>query len=155
MDNEDPEKLVVAQQAWRRMFGFLMHTRPHRDAVLARLRLTPNDAKALQSLDADRGRSMTELAAAWGCDASTATWTVNRLERLGMAERRHHPHDRRYRLVVLTPAGVTTKTEVLKSMNATPPELLQLDEAELRALRDLLAKLPNGFDDTSGAGPNM
>lgn len=149
---EEREKLAVAEQAWRSMFGFLMHTRPHRDAVLARLRLTPNDAKALYSLDRDRGRTMTELAAAWRCDASTATWTVDRLERLGMAQRRSHPQDRRVRLVVLTAAGAATKTEMLQGMNATPRELLKLDVAELRSLRDLLARLPTGLEETPGAG---
>ncbi|MEV8630060.1 MarR family transcriptional regulator [Streptosporangium sp. NPDC051023] len=142
-DGTDSGKAAVAEQVWRSMFGFLMHTRPRRDAVLAHLGLTPTEAKALDSLDGETGRTMKELAAEWTCDASTATWTVDRLERLGMAERRPHPQDRRARLVFLTEPGVTTREEMVRGMNATPPELLGLDTEELHTLRTLLAKLPH------------
>jgi DNA-binding MarR family transcriptional regulator len=81
-------------------------------------------------------------AGEWRCDASTATWTVDRLERLGLAERRPHPHDRRAKLVVLTPAGASTRSQLLAGIYATPPELLELDPADLRTLRDLMARLP-------------
>ncbi|MEU1880492.1 MarR family winged helix-turn-helix transcriptional regulator [Streptosporangium sp. NPDC001559] len=141
---DDSDKTTVAEQVWRSMFGFIMHTRPRRDAVLTGLGLTPTEAKALDSLDGETGRTMKELAAEWSCDASTATWTVDRLERLHMAERRPRPGDRRVRLVVLTPLGVTTKEEMTRGMHMTPPELLDLGEEELRALRALLTKLPGG-----------
>jgi DNA-binding MarR family transcriptional regulator len=136
------ERAELAGQAWHSMFGFFTHTVPMREAVLARLGLTPTESRALNTLDREDGRTMKELAAAWGCDASTATWTVDRLERLGLAERRPHPRDRRVRLVMLTGKGTATRAELLAGMNATPPELLELDLADLRVLRDLLAKLP-------------
>lgn len=132
----------LAGDVWRRMFGFLIYTAPRREAVLARLGLTPNESRALTSLDAEHGRTMGELAAAWRCDASTATWTVNRLERLKLAERTSHASDRRVRLVVLTPSGVATRAELLAGMFATPPELLAFSDDQLRMLRALLAALP-------------
>lgn len=144
---DEREKLALAEQAWRRMFGFLMFTRPRRDAVLARLGLTPNDAKAIYSLDPERPRTMSELAKAWDCDASTATWIVDRLERLGLAERRSDARDRRVRQVVLTASGTATKSELLEGMFATPPELLDLTTEQLRELSDLLARLPAGLDE--------
>lgn len=139
----DDEKMALAGEVWRRMFGFLVGTAPRREAVLARLGLTPNESRALYSLDAAQGRTMSELAAAWTCDASTATWSVNRLERLGLAERRPHPTDRRVRLVVLTPHGEAVRRELLAGMYATPPELLTMSSEQLRTLRDLLANLPS------------
>ncbi len=144
----DRRKLAVAEEVWRGMFGFLMYTRPQRDAVMGQLGLTPNECKALYSLDGERSRTMKELAAAWSCDASTATWLVDRLERLGLAERRNRPQDRRVRLVVLTAKGVATKAALLQGMWATPPpELLDLTTEQLRALRDLLTHLPTGLDE--------
>jgi DNA-binding MarR family transcriptional regulator len=144
---EDRRKLALAEDVWRSMFGFLMHTRPQRDAAIGRLGLTPNECKALYSLDPERGRTMRELATAWQCDASTATWAVDRLERAGLAERRNHPHDRRVRLVVLTAKGADTKAALLDAMWTTPPELLELGTEQLQALRGLLANLPAGLDE--------
>lgn len=140
--SSDQNPRTVAQQTWRRMFGFFMHTRPQRDGVLDRLGLTPNDAKALHSLDPDQGRTMRELAGEWGCDASTATWIVGRLERLDLVRRSKDPRDGRVRRVLLTAAGTTTRTELREGLDAVPPELLTLDVDSLRALRDIFEKLP-------------
>lgn len=140
-------KRDLAQQVWERLFGFFVHTRPQRDLVLSELGLTPNDSKALYSLDPVTGRSMRELATAWKCDASTATWAVDRLERLRLAERRPHPRDRRVRLVVLTEKGRSVKTDLLESMYQAPPELLELTVKQLKDLRNLLGTLPTGLDE--------
>jgi DNA-binding MarR family transcriptional regulator len=67
---------------------------------------------------------------------------VDRLEERGLAERKASPTDRRVKLVVLSPLGAKTKTELLRQMFDPPPELLALDRADLEALRDALARLP-------------
>ena len=84
---------------------------------------------------------MRSLATEWGCDASTATWIVDRLETRGLAERRAHATDRRVRLVVLTPEGARIRERMLRGTYAPPPELLQLETTELLALRDATASL--------------
>ena len=140
--NEDGSKLALAAEAWRRIFGFFMSTRSQRDLVLERLGLTPNDARAFASLDEQRGRTMRSLADEWGCDASNATWMVDRLERRGFAERQMLPADKRVKLVRLTPLGVQTKQEFVAGMYAPPPELLDLDRADLEALVAAVATLP-------------
>ncbi|SEF18004.1 MarR family winged helix-turn-helix transcriptional regulator [Jiangella alba] len=132
---------TLAADTWRLMFDLLIRSRPERDAVLARLGLTANEYKALHSLDAEDGRTMKDLAAEWQCDASTATWTVDRLQRLDLAERRVHPTDRRARLVVLTARGAAMRAELLGAMYAPPADLLQLDDAQLRALHEALEPL--------------
>ncbi|WP_116951284.1 MarR family winged helix-turn-helix transcriptional regulator [Jiangella endophytica] len=132
---------TLAADTWRLMFDLLVRSRPERDAVLARLGLTANEYKALHSLDDQDGRTMKELAAEWQCDASTATWTVDRLQRLDLAERRVHPADRRARLVVLTPRGAAMRAELVRAMYAPPADLLRLDEAQLRALHEALTPL--------------
>ena len=130
-----------AQRVWRLMFNVLLRTAPQRTEVLGRLGLTPNDSRALASLDPKTGRSMRSLANEWRCDASNATWIVDRLERAGLAERRSLPEDRRVKLVVLTPKGIRTKAELMEAFYTTPPELLELDNAELEALERLLNRL--------------
>lgn len=133
------------------MFDFLMRTSPERTKSLGRRGLTPNDARALAALGTQTGRTMRSLADAWECDASNATWVVDRLERLGLAERRIAPEDRRVKLVVLTAKGKRTKAELMEEFHQPPAELLALERADLDALQRVLQKLalpPRG--DTDG-----
>src|ERR1700736_2955879 len=99
------DKAALAAEAWKRMFDFFMRTGVQRGRVLARMGLTPNDARALSALDVPGGRTMRSLADEWGCDASNATWIVDRLEKRGFAERRAIAGDRRGEVGVLHPAG--------------------------------------------------
>jgi DNA-binding MarR family transcriptional regulator len=135
------EKAAIAAAAWRRLFDFFISTRAQRDRTLERFRLTPNDAKALSTLDAKRGKPMRTLADAWGTDASNATWVVDRLERLGLAERRTVPHDRRVKLVVLTQKGRRIRDEIMRAFYRAPAELMALESYELRELVHILDKL--------------
>jgi DNA-binding MarR family transcriptional regulator len=138
---------TLAASAWRRIFDFIIATSQLRIELLARHGLTPNDSRALQTpgLEGD-GRTMRSLAAEWRCDASTATWTVDRLEAKGLAERRADAADRRVKLVVLTPHGVATKRALTAGIYAPPPELLELSEDELVELERAVSVLPVSSD---------
>ncbi len=125
------------------MFDFLMRTAPQRTGSLGRRGLTPNDARALSSLDSDVGRTMRSLADEWECDASNATWIVDRLERSGLAERRADPQDRRVKLVILTPKGVKMRAELMEEFHTPPNELLELSRNDLETLLRVLEKLPS------------
>jgi DNA-binding MarR family transcriptional regulator len=96
---------------------------------------------------------MGSLAEEWKCDASTATWIVDRLEQRGLAQRRPHPTDRRARLVVLTPAGVRLRAKTTGRMYVPPAELMELDLGELIALRDAVANLSPGTRARRKKGP--
>ena len=85
---------------------------------------------------------MRSLADEWECDASNATWIVDRLERAGLAQRRSVAHDRRVKLVVLTRKGVKTKAALLAEFHTPPTDLLALDRPALEALARALEKLP-------------
>src|SRR4026209_2942386 len=135
-------KRTLATQAWKPLARFFSEPASHRQRVFADSGLTPNDARALFVLDRTHGRSMSELADECLCDPSHATWIVDRLEERGLAERRTIPTDRRVKLVVLTAKGDRTKQEVIRTLYEPPPELLELDLAELEALRDAVARLP-------------
>jgi DNA-binding MarR family transcriptional regulator len=135
-------KKTLAAEAWKPLARFFFETGKHRQRAFAGQGLTPNDARALFVLDRAEGRSMSELADEWLCDASNATWIVDRLEERGLAERRTIPTDRRVKLVVLTPKGERTRREMIRTLFDPPPELLELDREDLEALRDAASKLP-------------
>src|SRR5215211_3180540 len=113
-------KKTLAADVWRGIFDFFVATRSQRDRALERHGLTPNDARALHSLDAREGKTMRALADAWRCDPSNATLMVDRLEKRGLAERRPLPGDRRVKLVVLTSLGAKTKAALRSDMYQPP-----------------------------------
>jgi hypothetical protein len=91
-------------------------------------------------LDPSEGRTMSDLADAWRCDASNATFIA----------------DRRVKLVVLTARGAAARGRVLQRFYEPPPELLELSRADLEALREAAARLPvaeGGFGRAEGARP--
>ena len=139
---EQPTKAALAREVWRRMFDFLMRSAPQRAKSLGYRGLTPNDSRALFSLDGHEGRSMGALANEWECDASNATWVVDRLEKLGLAVRRSVAHDRRVKLVVLTAKGAKIKAELNAEFHTPPIELLELERSELEDLLRAVEKLP-------------
>lgn len=135
-------KAALATEAWRAIMDFIGATAWQRTRILAELNLTVNDSRALSALDPAQGRSMRALADEWSCDASTATFIIDRLESKGLAERRPDPTDRRVRRVVLTAEGVRLRDEMLRRMYAPPAELSELDREALLALCDGVASLP-------------
>lgn len=141
MTGQTPKERRAAH-AWRVMFHVLMRSAPERGRSLARRGLTPNDARALESLSAPGGRAMSELAEEWRCDRSNVTWIVDRLERLGLAERRDAPRDRRVTLVALTPKGAQTRSDLIDEYSKPPAELLALSRSDLEALSRILSKIP-------------
>ena len=132
---------VLARRVWQALFDLLIRTAPVRTASLARRGLTPNDSRALFSLDPRTGRSMRSLADEWQCDPSNATFIVDRLEELGLASRQPLLHDKRVKLVVLTRKGERTRADLLHEFHQPPAEFAGLDRADLDALERIVKKL--------------
>jgi DNA-binding MarR family transcriptional regulator len=141
MAKPDRSTDAQARRVWRAMFDVLIRSAPLRAKSLARRGLTPNDSRALFSLDSRTGRSMRSLADEWGCDPSNATWIVDHLEKLGLARRQVVLHDKRVKLVVLTGKGKKMRTELLDEFHRPPAEFDVLERADLEALEHVLAKL--------------
>jgi DNA-binding MarR family transcriptional regulator len=135
-------KAGVARDVWQMLVGYFFARRDLHMRVVQELGLTPGHMKTLFELDAEEGRSMGELATALVCDASNATWLVDRLEERGLVERRSRPHDRRVKTVVLTPDGVKTKELLIERLSAPPEDLVAMDRADLDRLHEALALLP-------------
>ena len=132
---------ALARRVWQALFDLLIRSAPARTASLARRGLTPNDSRALFSLDSRTGRSMRSLADEWQCDPSNATFIVDRLEELGLASRQPLLHDKRVKLVALTRKGDKTRTALLQEFHQPPPEFDSLERRDLEALERMLAKL--------------
>ena len=137
-------KATLAADVWRDLFTFFWSSGSRNAMVLAsqELGVTPGHVKALLELEPDQPRPMGALADSMHCDASNATWLVDRLEERGLVERGTVPTDRRVKTVVLTPLGAKTRAAVIERLHEPPPDLLALDREDLEELRAALAKLP-------------
>jgi DNA-binding MarR family transcriptional regulator len=122
------------------MFDVLLRSAPQRLEAQQRHGLTPNDSRALFSLDAT-GKPIGMLAHEWGCDPSTATWLVDRLERFGLADRIARPGDRRVKLVRATKKGTATKKALQSAYYRPPAEIAKLSSSDLNALIRICRKL--------------
>jgi DNA-binding MarR family transcriptional regulator len=135
-------KAELARKVWEQMLGYFFSQRESHARAALELGLTPGHIKTLYELDGDDGRPMGELAASLACDASNATWLVDRLEERGLVERRPHPRDRRVKTVVLTPEGVKTKQLLVERMLTPPEDLVALERTDLDELHHALGLLP-------------
>jgi DNA-binding MarR family transcriptional regulator len=103
--------------------------------------LTPSQVVALRELS--EPITARELAARMACEASNATFVLDRLEERGLLNRHPHPTDRRAKQIVLTPEGDRRRTEALKRLgDGSPLGSLRADQQE--SLRDLLRALASG-----------
>ena len=135
-------KADLAQDVWTGCLGYFFAHREKTFGAATELGLTPGHMKALFELEPELGCSMRELADTLHCDASNATWLVDRLEERGLVERRPHPRDRRVKSVVLTPAGAEMKQRLVERMSEPPADLVALDRAALEQLHAALEHLP-------------
>lgn len=141
-------------QCWRELASILASRRLH--AFLhpeLGSKLTPSKLRALDLLAEQGGLRVGELAERVGVDDTTATRLVDRLEELGLAERRGEEGDRRATVVGLTAEGKGLVANVAAQrqqffadvLGALDPEervqLLRLTEKAALALRMRSAEL--------------
>src|SRR5436305_14549798 len=86
--------------------------------------------------------TQTELAEMVGLDKTTMVVAVDELERAGFAERRPSPHDRRARIIAVTPEGKKKVAAANKVLDRVQADVLGALPAEQRtALLGGLGKL--------------
>jgi len=116
----------------------------HFAALAAEHSLSAMQAKVLVQLDPAGATTMRALADRLQYDPSNLTTVIDRLEALGVVERRADPRDRRVRGLVLTERGLRARDEFWHRLvnEAGPLGRLGLDElTELRAvLRSAVAR---------------
>ncbi len=99
--------------------------------------LTTAQAVALRELP--EPCTLRALAERMHCESSNATFVADRLEEMGLLERRPHPTDRRAKLLHLTPQGVAMRRKVVRQLGIDSP-LARLDDDEQDLLRGLLIR---------------
>lgn len=105
---------------------------------VGRLGLTIGQASALRELTGPM--TLKELAVQMGCEPSNALPIIDQLESQHLLERRPHATDRRAKQLLLTPAGVKRRAELLESLRGEPLLLAGLTQQEQDTLQDLLLR---------------
>jgi DNA-binding MarR family transcriptional regulator len=134
-------KTDAATRVWSLMSDYAMTQFRQKSRGLGEIGLTPGHMKALMTLQPGEALPMGACAQEMGCDASTATWLIDRLEERGLVERRPSTTDRRVKGVVLTEMGSETKATLHEHYSEPPEALLELSIEELEALLGMLSKL--------------
>lgn len=111
--------------------------------LMKRFGLTVTQSWALVHLENPEGRSLSELANMLSCDKSNVTGIVDKLEEVGLAERkRGKAGDRRYTRVVLTEQGHKLRRAVMAAReNMVKERLGALKAPELDQLHHSLQRL--------------
>ena len=103
--------------------------------------LSRSDTKVLRIL-AERSRSMSDIASSLGVALSSATGLVDRLVRMGLAERERPPENRRTVRVTLTAKGRRANNKVAEARTAFGLAMLRpLTRAERESLLELFRKM--------------
>jgi DNA-binding MarR family transcriptional regulator len=129
-----------AQEAWSLLGKLFWEMRPRMIRVAGEFGLTPPQLFALRQLDPDEPVPMRALATALNCDSSNVTGLVDGLEAQGLVERREAEHDRRMRMLVVTPRGREVRERLFAAIHQVPEPLARLSAADQRALRDILRR---------------
>ena len=141
--SEDPgaEREILATRAWSQITRLFLAQQNRRSEVATELGVSAADLISLFHVPPDAGVIQRDLAHHWACDPSWVTARIDRLEQLGLVERRAGQHDRRVKVVWLTTAGKATRAAGLEAFNRPPPLLLGLSTTDLRALERALGHL--------------
>jgi MarR family transcriptional regulator, organic hydroperoxide resistance regulator len=142
---------TAAREAWGLFWRIFSADKPRRMATLNELGLAPMQSMALMQLRPDEPMTMSAMAHALQCDNSNVTGIADRLEAMGLVERRAAEHDRRVKTLVITELGTTVRGQVEKRMSVPPPPLANLSEADATALRDILGRALEGRGEGASA----
>jgi MarR family transcriptional regulator, organic hydroperoxide resistance regulator len=129
-----------AGEAWALMHELFHASRRRFLAVASEFELSPPQVRALGVLDPDRPVPMSELAEALHCDNSNVTGIVDRLEDRGLVERRSASHDRRVKMLAVTPRGAEIRERLAERLEQPPTPLAGLSPEDQRTLRDIMRR---------------
>ncbi len=131
----------LADEVWRAMASLVIDNRDSwKRAVVERSSLPFSRIRILNRLSR-RPMTVKEIAQAATIDAPAATVAVNDLESRGLVVRETDPTNRRCKVVSLTDAGRDMVHTIDTTDDPAPDILTGLDEAELKKLAAILAKL--------------
>ena len=129
-----------ASEAWALMFELIHLSKRRFMAIASEFELSPPQVMALRQLDPDEPKPMSELALALRCDNSNVTGIVDRLEDRGLVERRAAAHDRRVKMLSITPRGAEIRAALAARLDEPPEPLAALSLEDQQALRDIMRR---------------
>ena len=133
-------RATPASEAWALMFELLHLSKQRFMAIASEFELSPPQVMALRQLDPDHPKPMSELAIALRCDNSNVTGIVDRLEDRGLVERQPAEHDRRVKMLSITPRGIEVRAGLSARLAEPPEPLASLSIEDQRALRDIMRR---------------
>jgi DNA-binding MarR family transcriptional regulator len=137
-DPEPPPDGELDRDVCKLVHRFARALDVHVRRIAEELGLTATQVVALRELS--EPITARELASRMSCEASNATFVLDRLEEHGLVRRQPHPKDRRAKQIVLTPAGRRRRAEALEHLGARSP-LTTLTVGQQESLRELLEAL--------------
>ena len=133
-------RATPASEAWALMFELIHLSKQRFMAIASEFELSPPQVMALRQLDPDQPKPMSELAIALRCDNSNVTGIVDRLEDRGLVERQPAEHDRRVKMLSITPRGIEVRAGLSARLAEPPEPLAGLSIEDQRALRDIMRR---------------
>lgn len=131
----------LADEVWRELSAMVVDNRDSwKRAVVEESGLPFSRIRVLRRL-ARQPMTVKEVALAATMDAPAATVAVNDLEQRGLVVRETVPDNRRCKTVTLTDDGRAVLAAIEAIEDPAPPVFDALDDADLAALRAVLAKL--------------
>lgn len=127
--------------------GLFLSRRETLFAEFARLQLTPPHGHALITLLHGGPTRMRDMAEHMACDASYITAVADRLEELGLAERRPAADDRRVKELALTAKGTTVANRLNAVFTEPPAALADLSAKDRAALARIARQLSDAAPD--------
>lgn len=127
----------LSREVWSLMSELVLDHQRRREVADA-VGLSFSRTRAVRRV-AQTPMSMSELAAALGIDRPNATVIVDDLEAQGLVRRRHHPTDRRAKIVEATRKGKALAKRADEILGTPPPAITELSAKDLEQLRRLLA----------------
>src|SRR3954453_17411384 len=140
MSTPTVDTTAAAKDAWALFWRIFSADKPRRMATLNELGLAPMQSMALMQLRPGEPMTMSAMAHALQCDNSNVTGIADRLEAMGLIERRAAEHDRRVKTLVITELGTRVRGQVELRMSVPPPPLASLSDEDATALRDILQR---------------
>src|SRR6266511_6022704 len=134
----------LGSETWSLLQRVVFSQRPRWIGAIREFDLVPPQWIALQALD--EPKPMGEIAKRLACDSSNVTWITDRLEERGLVERHAAEHDRRVKLLVLTPKGRALRAELEERLSEAPPAIAALSPEDQRTLRDVLSRAVESLD---------
>jgi DNA-binding MarR family transcriptional regulator len=133
-----------SDEVWRTMAAVVFDNRDRwrRDVVEA-TGLPFSRVRVIRRL-AKRAMTAKQIAEAATMDAPATTVALNDLEDRGLIVREADPTNRRSKLVSLTDEGREVVATIDEVEDPAPPPFATLNQAELRTLKTILAKLAAG-----------